>query len=134
MLTSVRFLTQLQVVCTGCGPSPRYTGVPFPSCLVDRDRHVVGSVYDCVMKSERLNPACRPPLETENVSKVFSIRVNKISISIIYFSSKDGQKLTNSLSLTLFIYEISVSILTSVCLYKLGCINNMYNVIYCFFH
>lgn len=50
---------------------------------------MVGSVYDCVIKSERLTPARRPSLETENVSKVFSIRVNKISISIIYFSSKD---------------------------------------------
>lgn len=51
--------------------------------------HVAGSVYDCVIKSELLNPASRPSLETESVSKVFSIRVNKISISVIYFTSKD---------------------------------------------
>lgn len=50
---------------------------------------MAGSVYDCVIKSELLNPASRPSLETESVSKVFSIRVNKISISVIYFSSKD---------------------------------------------
>lgn len=89
MLTSVRFLTQLHVVYTGKAQAPRHTCVPFPSRVVGRDRHVVGSVYDCVIKSERLTPARRPSLETENVSKVFSIRVNKISISIIYFSSKD---------------------------------------------
>lgn len=102
-----------------------------PSCMVDRDTHMVGSVYDCVIKSEHLNPACRPSLETENVSRCFPSELIRLLLALFIFL----QKIDRSWQILCPLPYLCMNFqwYSHYCVPKLGCINNMYVIYYYFF-